>query len=126
LKLDTTVAGLREEPRMEAALSVGEAKRRWAMKRLAILTMAMAFSATAANAQITTPFGPPQQVSPFGVDPIVRVTSTFRVAVTNEPTVPITDPKAQETARRTLYGMAESECGILSEVSRLSVGWAAF
>jgi hypothetical protein len=87
------------------------------MKTLAVLAIVTAFSATAANAQITSTFGPPQPpLSPFGVDPIMRVSSVFRVAVTSEPTAPFTDPKAQEAARRTLYGMAEGECAILSEV----------
>ena len=87
------------------------------MKRLVLLTAAMALSTMAANAQatITTTFGAGQSAA-FGVDPIVRITSTFRVAVTNEPAAPPTDLKAQEAARRTLYGMAEGECGILSEV----------
>jgi hypothetical protein len=85
------------------------------MKTLAVVAIAVAISTTSANAQITTTFSTPQQATAFGVDPIMRVTSTFRttVAVTEPQAMP--DAKAQETARRALYGMVENECTVLSE-----------
>jgi hypothetical protein len=81
------------------------------MKTLAVAAIAVALSAASASAQTTMTFGstPP---SVFGADPIIRVTSTFRTPLLE------TDAKAQETARRALYGMAESECAALSEIFR--------
>jgi hypothetical protein len=51
----------------------------------------------------------------FGVDPIIRVTTSFRTTAVTEPQV-VPDAKAQETAPRALDGMAESECATLSEI----------
>src|SRR6476659_3165654 len=86
------------------------------MKTLAAVAIAMALSATSASAQITTTFGAAPQSTAFGVDPIMRVTSTFRTTVAVPEPQAIPDAKAQETARRALYGMAESECAALSEI----------
>jgi hypothetical protein len=85
------------------------------MRTLALVAIAVALSATSASAQITTTFGGPQPTA-FGIDPVMRVTSTFRttIAVTEPQAIP--DAKAQEAARRALYGMAESECTSLSEI----------
>jgi hypothetical protein len=46
----------------------------------------------------------------------MRVTSTFQTTVAVIEPQAIPDAKAQETARRALYGMAESECSALSEI----------
>jgi len=83
------------------------------MKILAILPVTFVLVATSVNAQVnvTTPQG-----GAFGIDPTMRVTTTFRVTVVPVETQAISDPKPQETARRTLYGMAEGECAALSEV----------
>jgi hypothetical protein len=59
---------------------------------------------------------PAQQNTAFGVEPMVRVTSTFRTTIAVPEPQAIPDAKAQETARRALYGMAEGECATLSEV----------
>jgi hypothetical protein len=85
------------------------------MKTLAVVAIAEALSATSASAQtVTTTFS--SLNTAFRADPVMRVTSTFRttVAVTEPQALP--DAKAQETARRLLYGMAESECTVLSEI----------
>ena len=83
------------------------------MKILAILPVTFVLVATSVNAQVnvTTPQG-----GAFGIDPTMRVTTTFRVTVVPVETQTISDPKPQETARRTLYGIAEGECAALSEV----------
>jgi hypothetical protein len=87
--------------------------RGWTMKILALLSMTFVLAATSVYAQVnvTAP-----QSGAFGVDPIMRVTTTFRVTVVPVETQTISDPKPQETARRTLYGIAEGECAALSEV----------
>jgi hypothetical protein len=87
---------------------------------------AMALSVTSASAQMTilnspippsinSPVAPPTS-SVFGADPIVRISTTFRIVVATKDTESLNDVKAQETGRRTLYGMAEGECAILSEI----------
>jgi hypothetical protein len=83
------------------------------MKILAFLSMTFVLAATSVNAQVnvTAPQG-----GAFGIDPTMRVTTTFRVTVVPVETQTISDPKPQETARRTLYGIAEGECAALSEV----------
>ena len=48
------------------------------MKTLAILAIVLALSATAANAQVTITSPPATPSIAFGVDPILRITSTFR------------------------------------------------
>jgi hypothetical protein len=87
--------------------------RGWTMKILAFLSMSFVLAATSVNAQVnvTAPQG-----GAFGIDPTMRVTTTFRVTVVPVETQTISDPKPQETARRTLYGIAEGECAALSEV----------
>jgi hypothetical protein len=87
------------------------------MKTLAMAIARAAFSATSAIAQSFFPYynyphGLPQG-SMFGTDPITHVTTSFRTAIV---TAAMDDAKAQETARRTLYAMAENECAILSEI----------
>jgi hypothetical protein len=84
------------------------------MKALATILIAAVLPATSASAQFTITPGP-QQTSAFGVDPIIRVTTSFRTTVVTEPQA-VPDAKAQETAHRALYGMAESECATLSEI----------
>jgi hypothetical protein len=85
-----------------------------AMKAMVTILTAAVLPATSASAQFTFTPGP-QQPSAFGVDPIIRVTTAFRTTVATEPQV-VPDAKAQETAHRALYGMAESECANLSEI----------
>jgi hypothetical protein len=85
------------------------------MKTLAVVAIVVALSVTSASAQTVTTFGSPQPTA-FGVDPVMRVTSTFRTTVAVIEPQAIPDAKAQETARRALYGMAESECSALSEI----------
>jgi hypothetical protein len=85
------------------------------MKTLATVAIAVALSAAHANAQTTMTFGSTAP-SAFGAEPIMRVTSTFRTTVALTEPQAIPDAKAQETARRALYGMAESECAALSEI----------
>jgi len=92
------------------------------MKTLAMAAIAATFLTTNASAQFNPyfpyhnyPFYAPPQGSAFGPDAITRITASFRAAiVVTEPLG--TDAKAQEAARRTLYGMAESECTTLSEI----------
>jgi hypothetical protein len=48
--------------------------------------------------------------------PDYRITTTFRIAVATKDTESMNDVKAQETGRRTLYGMAAGECPILTEM----------
>ena len=86
------------------------------MKTLAVAVMAVALSVTSTSAQITTTYSAQQQSTAFGIDPIMRVTSIFRTTVAVAEPQAIPDVKAQETARRALYGMAESECSTLSEI----------
>jgi len=83
------------------------------MRSLAIIALATLFIAVSASAQPTVTFNTPQH-SAFGVDPVVRITTTFRTVVpTDGPAGP--DAKAQEAARRALYGVADGECALLSE-----------
>jgi hypothetical protein len=84
------------------------------MKTLAVVAIAVALSATSGSAQITTTFS--QQNTAFGVDPVMRITSTFRTTVAGTEPQGIPGAKEQEIARRALYGMAESECTALSEI----------
>jgi hypothetical protein len=48
-------------------------------------------------------------------DPIVRISTSFRIAAATKDTESLNDVKAQEASRRTLYDMAQSECAILAE-----------
>jgi hypothetical protein len=86
------------------------------MKTLAAIPFMALFIATSANAQATMTFNNPPPSSAFGVDPMMRITTTFRVGVTSADPQTGPDAKAQEAARRALYGMADSECAVLSEV----------
>ena len=86
------------------------------MKTLAGVAIAVTLAATSAHAQ--TAILSPSPISPpiNWADPIIRITTTFRIAVATKDTESINDVKAQETGRRTLYGMAAGECAILSEM----------
>jgi hypothetical protein len=84
------------------------------MKGLAVMLMSLALSVTGASAQALVTTGP-QQNTPFGPDPIIRVTVMFRAAIEGTDARTAPDAKAQETARRSLYDMASSECTALSE-----------
>jgi hypothetical protein len=55
-------------------------------------------------------------MSMFGPDPIMRVTVSFRTAVATAETQGMSDAKAAEVVRRTLYGMAANECTVLAEM----------
>src|SRR2546430_1730162 len=83
------------------------------MKLLAFLSMTFVLATAGVNAQVNVTAS---QGGASGVDPITRITTTFRVAVVPVETQTILDRKLQETARRALYGMAEEECATLSEV----------
>jgi len=83
------------------------------MKILAILPVTLVLAATSVTAQVNVAA---PQGGASNVVPAMRVTTTFRATVVAVETQPILDPKPQETARRTLYGMAEGECAALSEV----------
>ena len=85
------------------------------MKSLAAVAIAVALSATSGSAQVAVTL-PPATNSAFGPDPIMRITTTFRLPVATAETQAMTDVKAAETVRRTLYGMADAECATLSEV----------
>jgi hypothetical protein len=95
------------------------------MRISAAVAIAVALSASSASAQMTVL----SQVSPslpstnssssnsvFGADATVRIVTTFRIPVATKDTEAQNDAKAQETGRRTLYGLAEGECAILSEI----------
>ena len=58
-----------------------------------------------------------QQPMPSGPagEPVIRVANTFRTAVPASETESMSDAKAQETIRRSLYGMVAGECAVLSE-----------
>jgi hypothetical protein len=88
------------------------------MKRTAALIAIAMMLATSTHAQTTMTFGSNPPPSAFATDPIIRISSVFRItaAMTDGQTIP--DAKSQETARRELYRMAESECLILSEIYR--------
>ncbi len=83
------------------------------MKILAILPVTLVLAATSVTAQMNVAA---PQGGASNVVPAMRVTTTFRATVVPVETQTILDPKPQETARRTLYGMAEGECAALSEV----------
>jgi hypothetical protein len=85
------------------------------MKALATILITVVLPVASASAQIVMDTQGPQQTSAFGVDPIIRVTTSFRTTLATEPQV-VPDAKAQETAHRALYGMAESECATLYEI----------
>jgi hypothetical protein len=57
---------------------------------------------------------PPPTSSVFSGDGIVRITTTFRIAVATRDTESLDDVQAQEDGRRRLYGMAAGECQIIS------------
>jgi hypothetical protein len=85
------------------------------MKTLAAVAIAAALATTGARAQ-TTILSPSAISPPINwADPVIRITTTFRIAVATKDTESMNDVKAQETGRRTLYGMAAGECAILSE-----------
>jgi hypothetical protein len=94
-----------------------------AMKILATTAIVAALSATNASAQFN-PFLPyynyplyvPPPGSAFGADPVMRVTTPFRTAIV----------VTEEAARRTLYGMAEGECAVLSEVFQAECRLSSF
>lgn len=69
---------------------------------------------TAAHAQMT--MTTVQQPPSAFAEPIIRVSSTFRTLASSAEGQQIADAKTQETARKELYRMAESECVILTEV----------
>ena len=85
------------------------------MKILATALIVVSLSAATAAAQFTFNTSP-QAGGAFGVDPIIRITTTFRAAVTLSPSQPVPDASAQEGARRALYAMAVDECTSLSEI----------
>ena len=80
------------------------------MKILASILIAVVLPATGVSAQIST------TTSATGIDSVVRVTTSFRTTVMITELQMGPDAKAQEAARRALYGMAESECAALSEI----------
>jgi hypothetical protein len=80
------------------------------MKTLAAILIAVVLPATGVSAQIST------SNSATGIDSIVRVTTSFRTNVMITELQMVPDAKAQENARRALYGMAESECAALAEI----------
>jgi hypothetical protein len=85
------------------------------MKLLTAIAMMVMLVSTSASAQVTITSSPPPSTA-FAADPIMRVTSTFRTALAGTDAEAVPDATAQETARRTLYRMAESECLALSEI----------
>jgi hypothetical protein len=78
-----------------------------------VILTSLALSAANASAQAFVPS--PQQNTPFGPDPIIRVTVTFRTAIEVADARAVPDTKAQETALRSLYDMALNQCLALSE-----------
>jgi hypothetical protein len=83
------------------------------MRILATALIVVSLAATTAVAQFTINSTP--QGGAF-VDPIIRVTTSFRTAVTLSSTQPVPEAAAQEGARRALYAMAVDECTSLSEI----------
>ncbi len=79
-----------------------------------LLSSLAAFQVSAATAQITT-MTYPSQTSAFGVEPIIRVATTFRVAVAVNDGQSVSNMAAQETARREIYAIAAKECEVLAE-----------
>jgi hypothetical protein len=97
---------------LEARVQLGEV----VMKTLAGVAIAVALAVTSAHAQ-TTILSNASNPPPINwADPIIRITTTFRIAVATKDTESMNDVKAQETGRRSLYGMAQGECPILSEM----------
>jgi hypothetical protein len=85
------------------------------MRSLAVTFAALTSIAAASAQPITNPNSEPA-ASAFGPDPIIQITTTFRVRIEG-----LADPRdvpnipAQDTARRALYNMAANECIVLSE-----------
>jgi hypothetical protein len=85
------------------------------MKAVAtVFALLVALQASDSNAQWTMTTNPPQSTA-FGVDPIIRITATFRTTMEVGGLQAVPDPRAQEAARRAIYTMAANECAILSE-----------
>jgi hypothetical protein len=88
-----------------------------------VFWMIMMFAASA-NAQ-TMIIGPNNRETAFGTDPVIRINSLFRTAVTLKDGQTVPDGTTLESARRELYQMAEGECQTLSQIfkaeCRLSV-----
>jgi hypothetical protein len=84
------------------------------MKALPTALVVLSVSAITAAAQVT--INSATQPGAFGVDPILRVTSNFRKAITVAPTQTVPDAAEQATARKELYAMAADECASLSEI----------
>jgi hypothetical protein len=86
------------------------------MRSLLAVTFAALASIAAASAQPATIPDSEPGASAFGPDPIIQITTTFRVRIEG-----LADPRdvpstpAQGNARRTLYNMAANECIVLSE-----------
>jgi hypothetical protein len=78
---------------------------------LAVL-MGCPLSAATAQTAMITQFTQP---SAFGVDPLIRVVASFRVAIASSDGQAASSMTAQEAARREIYAMAAKECGMLSE-----------
>jgi hypothetical protein len=96
-------------------LAARERRLGLAMRSLAVTLAALTWIAAAAAQPTTTPNAEPF-ASAFGPDPIIQITTTFRVRIeglADQRDVPSTP--AQDTARRTLYNMAANECIVLSE-----------
>jgi len=77
-----------------------------------VLLISLQTSGALAQTTITTVQPPP---SAFGVDPIVRITTTFRTPIALIDSQITLDANAQEAARRAIYAMAARECAVLSE-----------
>ena len=81
----------------------------------ALTSIAAASAQPITNPNIANPNSEPA-ASAFGPDPIIQITTTFRVRIEG-----LADPRdvpnipAQDTARRALYNMAANECMVLSE-----------
>ena len=79
-----------------------------------MLVLFVAIQAPAASAQMMTQTFPAQN-SAFPIEPVIRITSAFRVGVSVTEGQSVPNMAAQETARRELYAMAAKECAVLSE-----------
>ena len=80
----------------------------------ALAIIAMAISAQSAAAQVT--FGaPPNPPSSFSAE-IIKVTTSFRTPLAAAEGQTVADAKAQESARKELYRMADDECAALSDI----------
>jgi len=80
---------------------------------LLALLMGCPLSAATAQTSIIQSFLP--QTSAFGVDPVIRIAASFRVAIATSDGQSASNMVAQEAARREIYAMAAKECGVLSE-----------